>query len=188
MKNSLVICALFWVATNCWGQNVITAATFQVATAIADSPWDMSGFSRTENLIANGLTQSPHVTKEVDNTLDRLIAAPMQKEKAEIRVRVEFSDGGWAQYRMSSINILGGEYGYSYVPGTAVDGAGNTVPDSLVDFSGRYNFTGDAGKRAVAAAARFGSKIEIPLSCETVETKCEVVERDIRCTSTTVIC
>lgn len=188
MKKFFVACGLLLGAVNCWGESILNVTTFQVDPSIAESPWDMSGFSRCRNLIAAAVAENETVTKEVEHYLTPLADTFVKENGTEIRVSTEFSDGGEAQFRLASINLLGGEFFYAYVPGTAVDGNGNKVPDSLVEFSRRFSFEGDTGRRAVEAAARFGKEIEIPLNCETVDTQCDVVEGDIHCTSNSVIC
>lgn len=188
MKKFLFACGMLLGAVNCWGQSILEVTNFQVDPSIAESPLDMTGYSRTRTLISDAITKDVTVTKEVEDTLIRLIASSEGQEKSEIRVWAEFSDGGRAQFKLAYVNILGGEYGYSYAAGTGVDGNGNKVPDSPVEFSRRFSFRGDTGKKAVEAAARFGSDIEIPLNCETVDTQCGVVEGDIHCTSTSLIC
>lgn len=187
MKKYLVVCVFLLGAVHCWGKTPVAVVNVKVDPGIAGSPWDMSGSSRTRNLIAGELVESAAVAKEIEKALLASGAAPGQKGKADIRVLTEFGDGGRAQFRLEAI-VLGGDFVYRYVPGTAVDGNSNIVPDSFDEFSRRFTFNGSAGIQAVEAAARWGKKIEVPLNCETVEVQCEVAENDLYCTSSTVIC
>ena len=107
---------------------------------VALSAWQLSGNSVFQRDIAIYYNDNQTFTESIGNYVSVILALGGKIVGANILVAVKFSDGSFANFKITGINYKG-DVVFEFF--NAVDSLGNPIPNSAAELSGQYRMTSE---------------------------------------------
>jgi len=129
----------------------------QVSSSVAGSAWELPGNSQKQNNVGNWILNNQSLNQAIGHYASAIAAMVGKIIGVNFVIEVTFSDGSFANYRITGIDNRGN---LTLALENATDADNNSIPLTLSGFTGTYSFSSGGGG-IESAASNFGAAMTI---------------------------